>query len=62
MTAILEPKPETAEVWHKRMMEVSWTEDGKMFLRHELRDGSRISYPIEIDPHMAEQMARYKDA
>ena len=49
------------EHWHKKTMEVSWTESGKLFLRHPLKDGGRISYPIEIDPELAEQMVRFKD-
>lgn len=49
------------EHWHRRTMEVSWTESGKMLLRHDMKDGGRITYPIEIDPNMAEQMARHKD-
>lgn len=50
------------EHWHKKMMEVSWTDSGKLFLRHALKTGGRISYPIEIDPHIADQMSRHEDA
>lgn len=51
----------TPETWHKKMMEVSWTDSGKVLIRHPLKGAGRISYPVEIQPHIIEQMTRHKD-
>jgi hypothetical protein len=50
------------EIWHRAMMEVAWTDSGKMFLRHSLKDGGRISHPFDIEPEQAKQMRDWKDA
>lgn len=50
------------EKWHRCSMEVSWTDSGKMFLRHDLKRGGRVSHAFEIAEEQAQEMERWRDA
>lgn len=57
-----ETTPDYTETWHRRMMEVVWTDSGKMILKHDLKNGGRINHTFEIDPLKAKSMKDHKDA
>lgn len=47
------------ESWHRATMEVVWTDSGKLFLRHSIEGGGRISYPATVSLEVARQMWKY---
>lgn len=44
------------EHWHRKPMEVSWSDSGKMIISHMLANGGRIKHVFDIGPDKARDM------